>query len=124
MKWTILLATIVCTLLPLSPAFAVEQAVIVHFEYGSIDLTRLFVLEDKIDAALKASGAGEFDGDEMAVDGSHGTLYMYGQSADRLFDAVEPILKTADFMSGAEAIKRYGPANSSARETSTIMTQD
>jgi len=55
-----------------------DHAVIVHFQYGSTDLSRLFVLEDELERAIAAAGAGEFDGNEVAADGSDGYLYMYG----------------------------------------------
>ena len=52
-----------------------DHAVIVHFQYGSTDLSRLFVLEDELERAIAAAGAGEFDGNEVAADGSDGYLY-------------------------------------------------
>src|SRR2546422_145094 len=53
-----------------------EQAVLVHFDYGSRDLAPFFQFEDRLEQAIKASGAGEYDGNELAIDGSDGTLYM------------------------------------------------
>jgi len=53
-----------------------EQAVIVHFNYGSTDLKPLFALEDKLESAIKQAGAGEFDGDEVAPDRHDGYIYM------------------------------------------------
>lgn len=55
-----------------------EHGVIVHFYYGSRDLTGLYALEDRLERAISAAGVGEFDGNEIAVDGSDGYLYMYG----------------------------------------------
>ena len=55
---------------------APDQAVIVRFSYGSTDLSRLFELENKLEAAITNARAGEFDGNEVAVDGSDGILYM------------------------------------------------
>lgn len=85
-----------------------EHAVIVHFQYGSTDLSRLFALERKLEAAIEAAGAGEHDGHEINVDGSDGYLYMYGPDADRLFEAVRPVLEITDFTKGATATVRYG----------------
>ena len=59
-----------------------EQAVIVQFRYGSTDLSRLHALEDRLESVIKASGVGEYDGHEIAVDGSDGVLYMYGPDAE------------------------------------------
>ena len=95
---------------------APEHAVIVHFAYGSTDLGRLFELEDRLESAISAAGVGEYDGHELAVDGSDGYLYMYGPDADKLFEVIRPILKRTSFMSGAEVRKRYGPPSDGVRE--------
>jgi hypothetical protein len=58
--------------------------------------------------AIDHHGMGEFDGDEFG--GGRCVLYMYGPDADRLFDVVEPILKTAPSALGGFVIKRYGEA--------------
>ena len=93
-----------------------EQAVIVRFQYGSTDLSRLFALQDRLESAIAAAKAGEFDGNEIAVDGSDGSLYMYGPDADRPFAVVLPVLKSSDFMKGAEVRRRYGPPDDNSRE--------
>ena len=101
-----------------------QQAVIVHFRYGSSDLTRLFELEDLIEDAIESAGVGRFDGDLVATDGRDGYLYMYGADADRLLAIVEPILASADFMSGAEVTRQYGLAEPGVRQaSSTIVFQ-
>jgi hypothetical protein len=88
----------------------VEHAVIVAFAYiGSADLQPLFALERQLEEAIAAARAGEYDGNEVAVDGSDGTLYMYGPDADKLFAAVRPALEACSFMQGAVAKLRYGP---------------
>ncbi len=93
-----------------------EHAVIVHFNYGSTELHPLFELEDQLERAISAADAGEFDGNEVATDGSDGYLYMYGPDADKLFAAVEPVLKSSSFMAGATVTKRYGPPEDGIRE--------
>jgi len=95
---------------------APDQAVIVRFNYGSTDLSRLFDLEGKLEATITAAKAGEYDGNEVAVDGSDGILYMYGPDADRLFQVVEPILRATPFMNGAKVTVRYGPPADGVRE--------
>lgn len=94
-----------------------EHAVIVHFSYDSTDLGALFALEEKLENAIASAGAGEFDGNEIATDGSDGRLYMYGPDADRLFDVVRPVLESAPFMRGAQVIKRYGPPEDGVRQS-------
>jgi hypothetical protein len=53
------------------PPKSVEHAVVVKFDYiGSTDLTPLFGLENQLEAAINAAKVGEFDGNEVATDGS------------------------------------------------------
>jgi hypothetical protein len=96
-------------------ARSAQQEVVVHFRYGSKDLKPLYALEDKLEAAIKGAGVGDFDGDEVATDGHDGYLYMYGQDADRLFEVIKPVLATAAFMKGARVAKRYGPPGQATR---------
>jgi len=98
-----------------------DHAVIVHFQYGSRDLQAMFDLEDKLESAIAEAGAGEYDGNEIAVDGSDGRLYMYGPDADGLTDVVRPILATAPFMKGATITKRYGPPEDGVREAEEVV---
>ncbi len=98
-----------------------EQAVMVHFSYGSTDLQPLRALEAQLEQALSSSGAGDFDGDEMAVSGKDGYLYMYGPSADRVVDVVLPILQGVQFMHGALVTKVYGELGSDARRHETVV---
>ena len=42
------------------PAGLPEHAVIVHFQYGSTDLSRLFALEEQLQEAIGAAAVGEF----------------------------------------------------------------
>jgi hypothetical protein len=86
-----------------------EQAVIIRFDYGSNDLSRLFELEGQLEAALAERPVGELDGNEVAVDGSDGLLYFYGPDADALFDAIRAVLTSTDAISNAVATLRYGP---------------
>jgi len=98
-----------------------EHSVIVDFYYGSRDLQRLFDLEDELDRAITSAGVGEYDGNEIAVDGGDASLYMYGPDADRLFAVVRPILETTDFTRGARAHLRYGPPDADVREKTVVI---
>jgi hypothetical protein len=101
-----------------------EQAVIVHFQYGSTDLQRLYALEERLEKAIAAAKVGDLDGDEVATDGSDGFLYLYGPDADRLFDVVMTVLRSADFMKDATVKRRYGPPENGVREvTVTVSAQ-
>jgi hypothetical protein len=99
-----------------------EHAVIVHFfNYGSTDLQRLFALEEQLEQAIADAGVGEFDGNKIATDGSDGYLYMYGPDADRLFEAVRPVLESVDFTRGAQVVKRYGEPVDGVREATVTI---
>jgi hypothetical protein len=98
-----------------------EQAVIVHFAYGQTDLGPLFELEDQLIAVIDAAGVGEFDGNEVARDGSDGYLYMYGPDADRLFEAIRPILESATCIYQPVVTIRYGPPEDGVRERKVAL---
>jgi hypothetical protein len=63
-------------------------------------------LEEQLAAAIKESGAGDFDGNEFGKGVC--ALYMYGPSADRLFTVVQPALRKFRAPAGSYDIKRYG----------------
>jgi hypothetical protein len=80
-----------------------------YFHYGRQDMQAVFDLGDALEKAIQNAGAGEYDGNEMATDGSDGTLYMYGPDADHLFEVVHPVLKSVDFIKNVTVRIRYGP---------------
>jgi hypothetical protein len=94
-----------------SGAAAVEHAVIVHLATSGAEPRDVFALEDKLIAAIENADAGEFDGNEIAVDGSEVVLYAYGPNADRLYAAMEPVIKGIPPARGSYVIKRYGDAD-------------
>jgi hypothetical protein len=95
---------------------AEEQALIITIplhsgKTGNADeLKRLYALEDQLIVAMKESGAGEYDGNEIG-EGVF-TIYIYGPNADRLFAVVRPILKKFRPPTGSYLIKRYGKPGS------------
>lgn len=95
-----------------------EQSVIVHFEYGNSDWAPFFEFEKTLEASIAAASVGEYDGNELAVDGSDGTLFMYGPNADKLFELIKPQLATSKLLKNVEVTLRYGAADDpSARES-------
>ncbi|HVS18698.1 MAG TPA: hypothetical protein VMT18_08875 [Planctomycetota bacterium] len=106
---------------PEDASSAPEHAVLVHFAYGSTDLSRLIALEDRLEEAIGVAGVGELDGNEVATDGSDGSLYMYGPDADALFAAVRPTLEGSDFMRGARVTLRYGPPVDGCRQVDVVL---
>jgi hypothetical protein len=71
-------------------------------------------LEDEIEAAVVAAGAGALDGHEWG--GSLCVIFFYGPDADRLFDAMIPVLEKRPFPKGSFALKRDGASESSREE--------
>ncbi len=67
-----------------------------------------YTLEDQlIDVFAGGAALGEFDGHEFG--GGFATLYMYGRSADRIAEAVLPVLAQGQHRAGSTLVKRFGP---------------
>lgn len=77
-------------------------------ERGDDEDDAITELEQALQAAIEASGTGEFDGDEFG--GGECLLYLYGPDADALFVAIEPVLVRSPVAARGYAIKRYGEA--------------
>ena len=95
---------------------AVEQAVIVTFNYGIKTLKPLHDLEKTLEAIIEEKGVGDYDGHEIAVDYSDGFIYMYGPDAEKLFEAVKPTMESTDFLQGADVMLRFGPPEDGVKE--------
>jgi hypothetical protein len=92
-------------------ALVTEQAVLVHItSLGSPD-AGLDEIDDPLIEAIDATGVGEFDGNEIGPDGA--MLYMYAPDADRLWEVVEPVVRSASLGSGSYAVKRHGEPGAS-----------
>lgn len=92
------------------------HSVIIWFNYGFDELEPLHALEDRLREAIAQAGVGMLDGHEINMDGSDGSLYMYGPNAEALYKAVKPVLEQVDFMKGATAQLRFGHWNQEAHE--------
>lgn len=100
---------------------APEHAVLVHFQYDGTDLSPLFDLECELERAIAGAGVGELDGNEVASDGSRGTLYMYGRDGDALLATIRPALDECDFMKQARVVIRYGPPEDGVEEREIVL---
>lgn len=98
-----------------------EHAVVVQFNYMPATLDELFGLEEQLEKAIVAADVGEFDGNEVAVDGRDTLLYMYGPDADRLYAAIEPVLLMWDALSEARVLLRYGPPGPETRQKTVVL---
>jgi hypothetical protein len=88
-----------------------EHAVIAHFRLDGDDFgepgqrSLIFEAERSMDAAVKAAGAGEIDGNEFG--GGEAVLYAYGPDAKALYRVMEPALRALPFRP-AHVVLRYG----------------
>jgi hypothetical protein len=100
---------------------AVEQAVIVRFNYGIQGLKPLSELEDRLRTVIDSNNVGEYDGHEIAMDYSDGFLWMYGPDATKLYEVIKPVLNATGFMKEAKIKLRFGPPEDGVEETSFIL---
>jgi hypothetical protein len=96
-----------------------DQAVLVHLD--QLDLPAeivtnydLATIEDQLVAIIEEQHLGEFDGNEVGAAGA--VLYMYGPDAQRLFAAVEPILRAYPLCRGGRVVIRSGGPGAPERE--------
>ncbi len=85
-----------------------NQLVLIEFKYGINSLDPLHDLEEKLRLVLDQTDIGYHDGHEIAMDDSHGRLFLYGYNAEEVYKLIEPILFTVDWMDGAEVYLRFG----------------
>jgi hypothetical protein len=94
-----------------------EHAVIVHYqltgeEYGTEDEREaVYALEERLEKAIQAAGAGEFDGNEFG-DGE-AVLYMYGPDKDLLWSVVETEVRKFPWRPAYALLRAGGPETSS-----------
>ncbi|MBS1805737.1 MAG: hypothetical protein JST28_20540 [Acidobacteria bacterium] len=97
-----------------------EEAVLIYLDgsslpdevYASCDLS---TLEDQLVEAIKTHRAGEFDGNEIGD--KETVLYTYGPDARRLFEVMEPTLRTYPLCKNARVVIRQGKPGSPQTET-------
>ncbi|MEM6525639.1 MAG: hypothetical protein AAGF85_01485 [Bacteroidota bacterium] len=93
-----------------------EHAVIVYFDYGIEGLEPIFELGNKLKKIISDSNVREYDGHEIAMDYSDGSLYMYGPNAEVLFKTIKSTLEATEFLKGAKAKLRFGPPEDGVKE--------
>lgn len=93
-----------------------KQSVILYFNYGKEDDEPFYDLSLKLCQLIEESQLGLYDGHEIAIDNSDGSFYIYGESAEAIFKHIKPHLEEVDFMKGAIAHLRFGPAGKDVPE--------
>lgn len=87
------------------PEAVILHIVLVHNPPSEEEVERWQGLQEQLAEAIDVAGAGEFDGDGWG-DGML-DVFMYGPSADALWDAVAPVIEKHAIPKGSHAIKRY-----------------
>ncbi len=82
-----------------------KDAVIISFDKSFNGLDEIHELGTKLYNI--PSYIGRYDGHEVAIDDSHGTLFAYGNNAEKLFKEMEPILKEYEFLREASVYLRF-----------------
>jgi hypothetical protein len=94
-----------------APPVPAEHSVIARFQLAAgptgtaTDIHSLATLEDRLIEAIGAARAGDFDGPRFGA--NEVTLYAYGPDADRLYAAMEPVLRSFP-PRPAQVLVRYG----------------
>ena len=97
-----------------------EHEVRIDFEYGQNDWSQFWAFEEKLESLVEGSGLGEYDGNELALDCSIGTLFLYGPDADQLLGLVQPYLQAATFIKNAVATLTYGRGDEEGVRKTTV----
>lgn len=107
-----------------APAAANENNQLVRIEIPLLDggfgsneeRDRLFELEDELADLLANSGQGELDGNEIG--GGEYSIWLYGPSAQRLFDLIRPQLPPMP--QGTKVFLRHGDVDDESAREETI----
>lgn len=89
-----------------------EHAVYIRLRLSNDDFgaraerVALMQLEQDVERALADSSVGQFDGHE--VGGGWHTLVCYGDDADAVYAAIEPIVASYGARPGSQVVKQYG----------------
>lgn len=90
-----------------------EEAVIVVFPFAngdpdvSNDIKQVFALEDKLAIAIKKSGQGELDGNEVGQ--GEAIIYMYAPNASKLYESIKHVLAASPLTKQGYVRVRFGP---------------
>jgi hypothetical protein len=109
-----------------------QQALIFYFkdiaeradEMGLDDLDALVALQEQLAQVIEPRGIGEVDGNEIAVDGSEGSLYAYGPDARAILQAALPVVCRSPLAAGGHVYLRYGELDDADAAEETFLLSD
>ncbi len=109
-----------------------QQALIFYFkdiadhadDMGVDDLDALVALQELLAQAIEPRGIGEVDGNEIAMDGSEGSLYAYGPDARAMLQAALPVVCRSPLAAGGHVYLRYGDSDDADAVEETFLLAD
>jgi hypothetical protein len=91
-------------------------------DIGTEALDALLLLQQQLTSAVEGAGVGEVDGNEIALDDSEGSLWVYGPDAIAMLKAALSVVCHSPLAPGGRAILRYGDvADEMAQEESFLL---
>lgn len=91
-----------------------EHAVIISFWYGKESDEEFYDMTLALNDFMEDAVVGRYDGHEINVDNTDGTLFFYGKNAEALYKYIQPELLKYDFLLGAEVYLRFGGMDNDA----------
>ncbi len=97
-----------------------QQAVVVHLKLSDEGLgafderEKAFALEDRLEEIIAGLAIGEYDGHEFGEGWCR--LYIYGDDANRIGEAIIPVVRDASPPPGTFLVKRFGPPGARQEE--------
>ncbi|NMD07897.1 MAG: hypothetical protein GYA66_07970 [Phyllobacteriaceae bacterium] len=91
-----------------SPPTPEEQELRITTVQEPADDAALAALIAELTSAITAAQAGSFDEYESVGEPGRPCIYLYGPSADRLVEVINPVLRRYPWTDGAELYRAYG----------------
>jgi hypothetical protein len=85
-----------------------EHAVLINFWYGKESDEEFYDMTLALHKFMEDNQIGRYDGHEINVDNTDGTLFFYGKNAEKLYKYILPELLKYDFLIGANVYLRFG----------------
>jgi len=98
-----------------------KHSIVISFDYGIDTLDPLHQLGDRLTYLLDKSGEGYYDGHEIAMDDSDGSIYIYARNAEKIYKLIEPVLFEVEWMNGATVHLQFGRVEDSAKSIQFIL---
>lgn len=93
-----------------------DHAVIINFWYGKESDDEFYKMTKALFAFMEGSNIGRYDGHEINIDNTDGTLFFYGENAERLYKHILPELLKYKFLHGSDVYLRFGGFNDESKD--------